>query len=179
MLAENAFEFDADLLNRLLPNRWSHWGQSPATILQFPVLSNMQAVHGSLVSGLVTPPRLARMLDREAVAAAGEDVYTVSELFGTLTGTVWGEVGRGADARNSTPIRRNLQRIYTDQLAALALTESAPGDASALARLELSELSARLGRALSGARIDRSTRAHLAETRARVDRVLEATLVID
>lgn len=179
MLAENAFEFDADLLSRLLPNRWSHWGQSPATILQFPVLSNMQAVHGSLVSGLVTPPRLARMLDREAVAAAGEDVYTVSELFGTLTGTVWGEVGRGADARNSTPIRRNLQRIYTDQLAALALTESAPGDASALARLELSELSARLGRALSGAGIDRSTRAHLAETRARVDRVLEATLVID
>ena len=179
MLAENAFEFDADLLNRLLPNRWSHWGQSPATILQFPVLSNMQAVHGSLVSGLMTPPRLARMLDREALAAAGEDVYTVSQLFGTLTGTVWSELGRGADARNSTPIRRNLQRIYTDQLAALALAEAAPGDASALARLELSELSVRLDRALSGARIDRSTRAHLAETRARVDRVLEATLVID
>jgi len=179
MLAEDSFEFDPALLNTLLPNRWSTWGQSPATILQFPVLANMAAIHGSLLSGLMTPPRLARMLDQEALAGRGADVYTVSEMFGTLTRSVWSELGRGGDARSASPVRRNLQRIYTDELADLALSDVAPGDASALARLELSELSSRLGRALAGARVDRATRAHLAETQARIDRVLEATLVVD
>jgi hypothetical protein len=178
MLAEDSFEFHPELLNKLLPNRWSTWGQSPTTILQFPVLANMEAIHGSLLSDLLTPPRLARMLDGEAVRA-GEDVYTVGEMFGTLTGSVWSELGRGGNARSTSPVRRNLQRIYTDELADLALSDAAPGDASALARLELSELSGRLGRALGSARVDRATRAHLAETRARIDRVLEATLVVD
>jgi hypothetical protein len=179
MLAEDSFEFDPELLNKLLPNRWSTWGQSPSTILQFPVLANMEAIHGSLLSDLLTPPRLARMLDGEAVRAGGEDVYTVGEMFGTLTGSIWSELGRGGNARSTSPVRRNLQRIYTNDLADLALSDAAPGDASALARLELSELSGRLGRALGSARVDRATRAHLAETRARIDRVLEATLVVD
>lgn len=60
----------------------------------------------------------------------------------------------------------------------LTLSESVPGDASALARLELSELSRRIGRALAGADVDRVTRAHLEETRARVDRTLDATVVV-
>lgn len=179
MLAEEAFEFDADLLNKLLPNRWSHWGESPSTILQFPVLSNMQAIHGSLLGGLLTPPRLARMLDQEALAEPGSDTYTVAELFGTLTGAVWSELGSGSNARSTAAVRRNLQRIYTDQLAALALSRAVPGDASALARLELTDLSRRLGSALGRARVDRVTRAHLTETRARVDRTLDASIVLD
>ncbi|MFQ5529006.1 MAG: zinc-dependent metalloprotease, partial [Gemmatimonadota bacterium] len=179
MLAENAFEFDADLLNKLLPNRWSHWGESPSTILQFPVLSNMQAIHGSLLGNLFTPPRLARMLDQEALAERRNDAYTVAEMMSTLTTAIWSEVGSGVNARSTDAIRRNLQRIHTDQLAALALSRAVPGDASALARLELTELSRRLGAALGRARIDRATRAHLAETRARIERTLEASIVLD
>jgi hypothetical protein len=40
-------------------------------------------------------------------------------------------------------------------------------------------LSRRLGSALGRTRIDRVTRAHLAETKARVDRTLEASIVLD
>ena len=179
MFAEDAFEFDAELLNKLLPNRWNHWGESPSTLLQFPVLGNMVAIHSSLLGNLLTPPRLARMLDQEALADSPSDAYTVAEMFGTLTSAIWTELGSGAGARTTDGIRRNLQRIYTDQLAALANSRAVPGDASALARLELSELSRRLGRALTQARVDRATRAHLAETKARVDRTLEASLVLD
>jgi hypothetical protein len=178
MLAEDAFELDEELLNKLLPNRWNHWGQSPSTLLRFPVLSNMQAIHGALLSNLLTAPRLARMLDQEALAGRNGEAYTVAEMFGSLTGAVWSELGSGGNARTATPVRRNLQRLYTDMLADLTLSESAPGDASALARLELSELSRRLGRALAGSGVDRSTRAHFEETRARVDRTLDATVVI-
>lgn len=178
MLAEDAFEFDEELLNRLLPNRWNHWGQSPSTILRFPVLANMQAIHGALLSNLMTPPRLARMLDQEALSRGGEEAYTVTEMFRSLTGAVWTELGSGGNARSASPVRRNLQRLYTDRLTDLTLSESAPGDASALARLELSELSRRLGRALAGSGVDRVTRAHFEETRARVDRTLDATVVV-
>jgi len=179
MLAKDAFEFDADLLNRLLPNRWSHWGETPSTILQFPVLGNMQSIHSGLLSNLMTPPRLARMIDQEALAESSSDAYTVAELFGTLTGAVWTELGSGGNARSTDAVRRNLQRIYTDRLASLALSGAVPGDASALARLELTELSRRLGSALGRSRIDRVTKAHLAETKARVDRTLEASIVLD
>ncbi|MEE8488505.1 MAG: zinc-dependent metalloprotease, partial [Gemmatimonadota bacterium] len=179
MLAKDAFEFDPDLLNKLLPNRWSHWGETPSTILLFPVLSNMQAIHGGLLGSLMTPPRLARMLDQEALAERTSDAYTVAELFATLTDAVWSELGSGGNARSTDAIRRNLQRIYTDRLAGLSLSQAVPGDASALARLELTELSRRLGTALSRARVDRVTRAHLAETKARVDRTLEASIVLN
>ena len=178
MLSEDAFSFDPELLNKLLPNRWDTWGESPSTILQFPVLGNVQAIHGSLLGGLLTPPRLARMLDQEALAERASDAYTVSEMLRTLTGAVWSELGSGDNARSSDGIRRNLQRIYTDRLAALALSQAVPGDASALARLELTELSRRLGRAVGQARVDRVTRAHLAETRARIDRTLDASIVV-
>ncbi|TFG63401.1 MAG: DUF5117 domain-containing protein [Gemmatimonadales bacterium] len=179
MFAKDAFEFDADLLNKLLPNRWYTWGETPSTILQFPVLGNVQAIHGALLFDMLTPPRLARMLDQEVLAEQSSDVYTVAEMFTTLTGAVWSELGSGGNARSTDAIRRNLQRIYTDRLAALALSDAVPGDGSALARLELTELSRRLVSALGQARIDRVTRAHLAETRARVDRTLEASIVLD
>ena len=179
MLAKDAFKFDPDLLNKLLPNRWSHWGETPSTILLFPVLSNMQAIHGGLLGSLMTPPRLARMLDQEALAERKSDAYTVAEMFATLTGAVWSELGSGGNARSTDAVRRNLQRIYTDRLAALSLSQAVPGDASALARLELTELSRRLGTALGRNRVDRVTRAHLAETKARVDRTLEASIVLN
>jgi hypothetical protein len=179
MLAKDAFEFDPDLLNKLLPNRWSHWGETPSTILLFPVLSNMQAIHSGLLGNLMTPPRLARMLDQEALAERKSDAYTVAEMFATLTGAVWSELGSGGNARSTDAVQRNLQRIYTDRLAALSLSQAVPGDASALARLELTELSRRLGTALGRNRVDRVTKAHLAETKARVDRTLEASIVLN
>ncbi len=179
MLAENAFEFDAELLNKLLPNRWNHWGESPNTILQFPVLSNMQSIHASLLGNLLTPPRLARMLDQEAVADQRSEAYTVAEMMGTLTSAIWSELRSGGNARNTNAIRRNLQRIYVDRLATLALSRAVPGDASALSRLELSDLSRRVDAALGRARIDRATRAHLAETKARIERTLEASIVVN
>lgn len=59
-------------------------------------------------------------------------------------------------------------------------TVSVPEDARSLARLELSELSERLDAVLaSDASLSRETRAHLAESKARIDRALEASLVVN
>ena len=54
----------------------------------------------------------------------------------------------------------------------------APEDARSLARYELSQLSERIGRALStGGSLDATTRAHLLETKVRIDRALNASVV--
>ncbi|NIP83106.1 MAG: hypothetical protein GWM90_29305 [Gemmatimonadetes bacterium] len=120
----------------------------------------------------------------------GAEAFTIAEMFGTLTDEIWSELGWGG--RRPVDVdsyRRNLQRIYVDQLIDKALDRvrgtrsnfnpSAPQDARALARHELERLAARISQVRSDRRLDRVTRAHLAETEARIDQALEASLVID
>ena len=65
----------------------------------------------------------------------------------------------------------------SDELAELVTAPgpAVPGDASALARLQLQRIDARCARALAaGTPMGDYTRAHLGETRARIKRALEA-----
>jgi hypothetical protein len=47
-----------------------------------------------------------------------------------------------------------------------------------LARLELVELSDEIGRVLDRRSLDRDTRAHLSETKVRIDRALDASVEV-
>jgi voltage-gated potassium channel Kch len=51
-----------------------------------------------------------------------------------------------------------------------------PEDVRSMARLELTALSDRVDQALQASGLNRETRAHLAETKARIDRALNASL---
>jgi hypothetical protein len=87
--------------------------------------------------------------------------------------------------------RRTLQRDYTERLIAFLLDTTSwitinpsvgaeqltvPEDVRSLARLELTELSDRIGRVLNRRSLDRDTRAHLSETKVQIDRALEASV---
>jgi hypothetical protein len=173
--APDAFAPDPALMNRLAPSRWSHWGVAGTIIpLDFPVHANVALVQGVLLSQLLSPPRLGRMIDNEVRMPGGVDAYTVAELFRDVSGPVWTELGAGADARTVNSFRRNLQRMHIDAMIGLLLSPAAPEDARSLARLELAELSGRLGAAEGASRPDRVTTAHFAESKARIDRALEA-----
>ena len=173
--APDAFVMDPETLNRLAPSRWSHWGVAGTIFpLDFPVHANVALVQGALLSELLSPPRLGRMIDNGVRMPDGADAYTVAELFRDVSGPIWSELGAGADARIVSSFRRNLQRMHLDAMIGLLLSPAAPEDARSLARLELAELSARLGAAEGTGRVDRVTTAHFAESKARVDRALEA-----
>jgi hypothetical protein len=129
--------------------------------------------------------RLSRLVEQEATLPRGQ-AYALVDLFGDVRRGVFAELA--AEVPAVDPYRRNLQRAFVEEMDRLINTPLAPerreptspgaatppprpGDARALARLELQTVNARIGVAL--ARVtDRITRAHLVDLQARIDRIL-------
>jgi hypothetical protein len=182
--AVNAFSVDPGLLNKLGPDRWSHWGVGE----QFGVFTGPRldynfndkalAIQTGLLETLTAPMLMARVREAESRSA---DPYRLSEHFDRLTRAIWGEVGGASapalKALDGPGTRRELQRAYVDRLAAMVVAPPAgtPDDARALARLQLARIDGRASRTLAGELpLGDYTRAHLMESRARIKRALEA-----
>jgi hypothetical protein len=183
--AADAFALSPQLLERLGPDRWSHWGL-PSTFgpnrLDYDLGGKAFAIQNTLLGRLLDPNLLARLRESES---RGPDTFRMSELFDRLTKSLWSEVGEGAaglKALEGPSTRRQVQRAYVDKLSNLVTSPApgAPDDARALARLQLTRIDARCARALAGqAPMGDYTRAHLLETRARIKRTLEANRQIE
>jgi len=180
--AEDAFKWSPELLNKLAPNRLSHWGTGfGATPVEFAANEYAASVQIILLAELLDQVRLERMINNESRVASGQ-AYTVAELFPALTAAIWSEFAADGKARNATALRRQLQRAHLDQLSALLLP-SRPGawmveDARSVARAELQQIDSRLAQAEKAGGLDRMTQAHVAESRASIDRILQARTVL-
>ncbi|NNE46794.1 MAG: zinc-dependent metalloprotease, partial [Rhodothermales bacterium] len=181
----DAFEFDAELLNKLAPNRLSHWGTGyRSTPVDFPIHAMVAGGHAQILGELLDNGRLTRMIDN-GVRTSPADVYTVSEFLAKLTTEIWTEVQNPSSPQAANSFRRNLQRMYVDHLTRIMLdvrpaptSRPAPEDARSLARLELTELSGRIGQALQSSSLDRTMRAHLMESKVRIDEMLDVTMTV-
>jgi len=180
--AIDALTAPARLLERLPPNRWSHWGMGPGGTFtgrqDYAWNDRVLAVQTVLLNAVTAPSLLSRLREQETRSA---DAYRVSEHFDKLTRAIWGEVGGAAPAAirplDGPQTRRELQRAFVDRMASMIADPpaGAPDDARALARLALTRVDARCQRALAvAAPMGDNTRAHLLETRARIRRALEA-----
>jgi hypothetical protein len=189
--AKGAMRLDPDRLNHLAPNRWAQFGMWDAMFnspVDYPVHDIVAWFQDALLGELLAPPRLRRIVDNTARMPDGEHAYTLGEMFQTLTGAIWSELGTsGQQARNVDSFRRNLQRAYVERFTRMLMggkdsstagaftpVSDAPEDARALARYELTRLSRRLAVAQNAGGLDLETRAHFAESRARIDRALTA-----
>ena len=186
-LGERAYRFRPALLRRLAADRWMHWGASPASDgrIDFPLHDWATTQQGSLLGQLLDPAVLARIRDAELRAEPGEATVGLPELFSTLSGAIWSEVGAGSRgrvrARNVTSVRRDVQRLHLNAMVHMAV-DPAPGtpeDARALARMTLAGLGGDIDRALAIPRpdMDAYTRAHLVDSRERISRALDAQMV--
>ena len=185
---ERAFTFRPELLSQLAPERWSHWGASPAAQGRavFPVHDWALAQQGSLLNQLLHPVVLSRVRDAELRAMPGEETVGIPELFDTLSRTIWAELGLRAGSRRSTArttgsVRRDAQRLHLNAMVRMVVSPApgVPEDASALARLTLMNLERQLAHALDDDRasLDAYTRAHFADARERIARALEAPMI--
>jgi uncharacterized protein DUF4953/uncharacterized protein DUF5117 len=184
----SAFSVDPGLLNKLGPDRWSHWGIGETfglytgPRLDYNFNDKALAIQTGLLDALTAPMMLARVREAESHSA---DAYRLSEHFDRLTRALWGEVGGGPTAAaalkalEGPSTRRDLQRAYVDKLAGMLVSPASglPDDARALARLQLTRIDSRATRTLALAAtqpLGDYTRAHLMESRARIKRALEA-----
>jgi len=178
-LGENAYRFRPELLNRLAPSRWWHWGTNPfgEGRIDFPLHDWAQAFQGTLVDLLLDPGVLTRLRDNELRAAPGSPVVTIPEVLRTMTNAIWAEAGA---ARNTGSIRRDLQRMYLVELLRMVVNPvpGTPEDARTVARVTLTDLSARLNRALGTSGLDGYTRAHYTDSRERIEQALSAQVVV-
>ena len=185
---EQAYRFRPELLSRLGPDRWRHWGSNAGTEgrIDFPIHSWATAQQSSLLGQVLDPAVLSRIRDAELRATESEPTVTIPEVFNTLTRAIWAEAaypapGKAAVPRNITSVRRDLQRLYLNSLIRMIVSPlpETPEDAGTLARATLVELGGELDRALvrHGAELDPYTRAHLVDSKERISQALHAQLI--
>lgn len=175
LFAEDALSFSPELLNKLAPSRWRHWGSTPQVgRLDFPIHDLVLFMQGSVLRDLLSGDRLSRLKDIE-LKTKPENALTLPELFETLQSGIWTEVikPKGQPMKIAS-LRRGLQRQYLDILTGMVLRkEYVPEDARTLAWYKLRQLNEKLKGVNSE---DEYTKAHLLETRDRIEKVLNAPL---
>jgi hypothetical protein len=174
--SQDAFELPSEVLQQFGANRWSHWG-SDLTFsgrIDYPYHTEVLDLQRALLDQITTSMVFARIRDAE-MKFGDTEVLTIPELLESLSDAIWSEVRAGTSVPS---MRRDLQRAHLDRM--IALVTDAPGgmpaDARSVARMTLEDLGNDLQAALGSRDLDAYTRAHLNESRVRVERALAAGL---
>jgi hypothetical protein len=181
---EGAWRFEESTLNRLAPNRYGDFAnQSGGFPVDYAVHAQVGAVQQNLMGLMIDHGRLWRMVDNELRMPDGEP-YTLAEYLRTVTDGIWSEIF-ATPARTPDSFRRNGQRMYLDGFEQMLLKREgsaasppAPEDARSLARHHLTRIADRIDEVLDRITDDMHA-AHLAESRARIRRALEASMMIE
>lgn len=188
-ILENAFRvesfgFTPELLAKLGTDQW--WDEDSfggGSEPDWPFTDMALGMQASVLTRLMNPMTLRRVLDNELRTPAGQDALTMPELLAAVRAEIWSELasasGREYSARQPmiATVRRNLQREHLNRLVALS-TSPAWGGASSrpltnLARQELREIKAMIEK-MNGQHVDPYTKAHLADANDRITRALDA-----
>jgi hypothetical protein len=147
-------------------------------------LRRINEAQTTVLSSLLNDRRLERMNEFEALAADRKAVYSLGELLGDLRAGIWRELSEPKVTIDA--FRRELQRTYLSQVRSKVLglgsgslmmdLGSGPArptsDIRAMFRQELVLLDRQLARATPKA-ADPETRAHIADSRDQIRRILE------
>jgi hypothetical protein len=178
VFSERALAVPAEVLQRFGANRWlQDWNASTTWNgrLDYPYHEQMAGFQAGALAQLLHPFRLARIRDAETKFGAA-NVVTIPEVVDEVSRAIWAEVWT-APGRNVPALRRDLQRAYVEQLAAIlnAPPDRMPADARAVARSRLADVNRRLAARLAPpAAFDAYTTAHLQEMRAWIGKALDA-----
>jgi hypothetical protein len=179
-LDENAFRVPAWLINRDVIRR----------IEQEGVINRIRGAQSSVINSLLSAQRLNRLVEYEALASAGDNVYTLPEMLSDLRRSVWTEL-TGSGVRVDV-YRRGLQRSYLESVNRL-LNPPPPAEGAAAGggggrgggagpaptntdlrpalRGELMEID-RMAAAALARTTDAMTRLHLRDVRFEIERIL-------
>jgi len=173
----DAFQFSPDLLNKLAPERfWDFEGTVFRMFrIDYPIHGIVQLIQSSALFRLFDPLVLQRIQDNELRFEKKSEAFTMPELFQTVREAIWQELKEG---KNINSFRRELQRNHLYILGRIVAysPRSLPNDAITLARADLEAIKDQINHALSSKNLDTYTRAHLKETRAKIESILKAQI---
>ena len=180
ILAEDAFKFDPDLLNKLAPERgWdfkgSVWRMSR---IDYPIHDYIRWIQSGSIYRLHHPRIFARVRDNELKFSKGESIYTLTEHFQNITQSLWSELEQN---KNINSFRRDLQKSHVDVLSIILLNKKNyfHSDAVALARASLKTLHSEITESIETGYFDDYTQAHLSELANVIQSVYRAQTVIN
>jgi hypothetical protein len=161
-LNENAFETPAFAIRPEILRRIEPVG----------VLDRVRAAQQRVLSALLNPARLGRLVEQSALD--GKSAYKPIEFLGDLRHGIWRELSAADSAAIAIdPYRRNLQRAYVDTLRdRIRARDTAPGDARAMFKGELRALDREIRAALAR-KPERMTALHLEDVRDQIARALD------
>ena len=195
-VVDNAFNDDAfgltpELVTAMGRDKWLDDSRVFFQESTWPIHDRVIGIQSSALTMLMNPTTLKWVYDNELRVPEGEDALTLPELLTTISDTVWNELTQDPEGEFSarkpviSSLRRNLQREHLERLIDLTL----PGNGSSAASRTISMLSAaqlqtvldKIDAAQSSAadRHDVYTTAHLALTRKRIEKVLEADYILN
>ncbi len=176
ILSENAFYFPPELLNKLVYEKMGTFTGSIWSLdrTDYSIHNSIAYIQSIVLSHLFDPLVLGRLFDNELKFKEGEDKFFMSAMFSAIGNSVWNEIER---CENIDSFRRELQRMYLHRISEIILDENKniPHDAISLARFELSDIKDKI-ESLEKTNLDKITVAHLAETKAKIDAVLQAQI---
>jgi hypothetical protein len=186
VLSDQPFQFPPALYNQLATSNWRHWGADILLRKDFAVHDVILMWQERILGQVTSSVTLKRIHDAELKIPADQDAFTTAELLDRLTTAVFAEVKQVKDGNYSerkpaiSSLRRNLQRSYLKTLANIALGRSAaPEDCQTIAFVKLGALRDDIDKLLaSKVKLDAYSHAHLRESSARIEKVLEARLTL-
>lgn len=186
VFSDKPFGFPPELYGYLASSQWDHWGVDPIERTDYPAHDVILMWQDRILSKLLSPLTLSRIHDSELKVPEDEDVLTTAELITSLTDSIFAETTdlKAGDYTERKPaitsLRRNLQRAYLERLSRLAMGQTmAPEDCETIAFVELKDLQGNIDKVLAGdVKLDAYSRAHLAESSAKINKVLDATMVV-
>lgn len=175
--APDAFQFSPDLLNKLAAENMPDFERTLWRRLRvdYPIHGIVQVLQAAVLFRLYDALVLQRLQDNELRFKKREKAFTMAEMFHSVRESIWQEVNTG---KNINSFRRELQRMHLYVLTRFLVSEAGmlPHDAITLARADLTTLKKQIDSSLSDTNLDVYTRAHLEESRAKIDAVLSANV---
>ncbi len=180
ILAEDTFDFDPELLNKLAPERgWDFKGTVwRMSRIDYPIHDYVRFIQSGSIYRLHHPRIFARIRDNELKFPKGESIYTLTEHFQNITTSLWTELEQN---KNINSFRRDLQKSHIEVLSIILLNEKRyfHSDAVALARASLRKLHAIIKESLEMGDFDDYSHAHLSESANKIQSIYKAQTVIN
>lgn len=189
VFSDTAFQFDPDMVSRLAPNRWDHWGTN-SSLINLPIHELIVSEQMWIARQLFHPDKLRRLHDSQVFVKA-EDFFTIDEIYSTVTKAIWSEIynlksSASREWTNQRPlvssIRRDLQREFLKTILLRQIISPnplLPQDAQSMAWMTAQNLHDQISEIVESVsngdiKIDPLSQAHLIEAKLRIAKALES-----